>query len=79
MQYWVAWVVVDNYAHYQGADSSLQGHSSARHLLPRPSSYIAPVIGQSDHFILIVRLLGSRIQGKPSDHLHCLDDNVQVV
>ena len=81
MQYWVVQLCTD----YQGADISLQGHSSARHLLSRPPSYIAPVIWQSDHFILIarLRLLGSRVQGNIFTHLgndqHCPEDNVQAV
>ena len=78
MQYWVVQLCTD----YQGADISLQGHSSARHLLSRPPSYIAPVIWQSDHFILIarLRLLGSRVQGNIFTHLgndqHCPEDQM---
>ena len=58
-----------NYAdyYYQGAASS-----SARHLLNPPSSYVAPASSQSDHFILIVLILGSRILGKSSSRLAML-------
>ena len=63
-----------NYAHYyyQGAASSLGGHSLAHHLLHLPSSYVAPASSQSDHFILIVLILGSRILGKSSTRLAML-------
>ena len=63
-----------NYAHYyyQGAASSLEGHSLARHLLNPPSSYVAPASSQSDHFILIVLILGFRILGKSSSRLAML-------